>query len=66
MEIRINGETRSVETGLTVRGLLDRLGVPPARVVVERNGSVVPRGIHETETLEENDRVEIVRFVGGG
>jgi thiamine biosynthesis protein ThiS len=66
MEIRVNGETRSVEPGLTVRGLLARLGVPPARVVVERNGSVVPRAIHETETLEENDRVEIVRFVGGG
>ncbi len=66
MEVRINGETRTVESGLTVHGLLAELGVPPARVVVERNGVVVPRDTHEAEKLEEDDRVEIVRFVGGG
>ena len=62
----LNGEEREVPAGLTVATLLEHLGVPAARVAVERNGEVVPRAAHGATPLEAGDVIEIVRFVGGG
>ncbi len=40
--------------------------MPPERLAVERNREVVSRSKWETTMLEENDRVEVIHFVGGG
>jgi len=65
MEIQINGEARSVEP-MTVRELLRSLDLDPARLAVERNRDIVPKGEYETVQLQHGDKLEIVRFVGGG
>lgn len=66
MEVRVNGERREIEEGATVSALLARLGVPARVAVVERNGAVVPGAAFETEVVRAGDRIEIVRFIGGG
>ncbi|MEP6862209.1 MAG: sulfur carrier protein ThiS [Deltaproteobacteria bacterium] len=65
-EIVVNGETRSVEPGTTVAGLIGELGFADRRVAVERNREVVPRARHATTELVAGDRIELVTFVGGG
>ena len=52
--------------GITVRGLLDALGLGATLVAVERNEEIVPRAEHPTCVLSEGDKVEVVEFVGGG
>lgn len=66
MRIVVNGEERSVPDGTTVAALLGELGLEPGAVVVERNRAIVARDDVEAVRLEEGDRLEIVRFVGGG
>ncbi len=66
MRLTINGEERSVPDALTVRGLLEHLGIRPERVAVEVNLDVVKRAEHPQRKLAEGDKVEIVSFVGGG
>jgi thiamine biosynthesis protein ThiS len=66
MQLLVNGEQRDVPEGLTVRGLVEYLGLTDGPVAVERNREVVPRGDHATTTLSAGDVVEIVHFVGGG
>lgn len=66
MEIRVNGEARTVPDGLTVRGLVEHLGLTAGPVAVERNRAVVPRAEHATTPVEAGDSFEIVHFVGGG
>lgn len=46
--------------------LLDRFGLKPAAVAIERNGQVVPRDRWAEVVLQDEDRIEIIRFVGGG
>jgi sulfur carrier protein len=65
MEIQVNGEVLTVEP-MTVRELLCSLDLDPARLAVERNRDIVPKGEYESVTLQEGDKLEIVRFVGGG
>jgi len=62
----VNGEPRPVDAGTTLGALLVSLGVQPATVVVERNGQIVARDAFGRTVLAEGDRLEVVRFVGGG
>jgi thiamine biosynthesis protein ThiS len=66
MRLKINGEEKSVPDALTVRALLEHLGVRSERVAVEVNLDVVKRAAHATHPLRDGDAVEIVSFVGGG
>lgn len=66
MRVIVNGEERTAAGGTTVHDLLDTLAVNRATVVVERNGFVVERDRLDRVLLEDGDRLEIVRFVGGG
>ena len=66
MNISVNGETRVVSEAITVRALLNELGLGDTLVAVERNREIVPRAQHESAVLSEGDDVEIVHFVGGG
>ena len=66
MQLTVNGEPHECPGPLSVADLLARLGVVPARVAVEVNEDVVPRGTWESHPLVAGDRVEIVQFVGGG
>lgn len=66
MLLIVNGDERRVPDGCTLRELLEGLELDPDRVAVERNGLIVPRGTYADVALEEGDRLEVVRVVGGG
>jgi thiamine biosynthesis protein ThiS len=66
MRLKINGEDREVDDGLTLTALLESLQIRPARVVVERNRDIVPRDLYNTTLINDGDKIEIVHFVGGG
>lgn len=64
--LTVNGTERPWQPGLTVGALLASLSLAPAAVVVERNGSILPREGLEESPLAAGDMVELVHFVGGG
>jgi thiamine biosynthesis protein ThiS len=66
MVVIVNGESRQVPAGTSVRGLVELLGLGRAACAVEVNQGLVRRAQHETTTLREGDRVEVVTLVGGG
>ena len=66
IDIVINGQARSIVSGLTVAGLVEELGLTGKPVAVERNREIVPRASHGATVLEAGDRLEVVTFVGGG
>jgi len=68
MTIVVNGETRELPPGMTVRGLLDALDVPGGAtgVAIAVDAEVVPHGEWDTTELDEGARVEVLRAIGGG
>jgi len=66
MRLTVNGEPREAADGETVATLLARLALDTSRVAVELNGRLARRADHAGQGLREGDRLEIVRFVGGG
>jgi sulfur carrier protein len=66
LQLHVNGERREVPDDLSVEELIRHLNLTPERVAIELNQSVVRRAEWAATRLSENDRVEIVHFVGGG
>jgi sulfur carrier protein len=66
MRLTVNGAAMEVPDTITVRQLIERLGLDKGPVAVEKNREVVPRAEHDATPLGEGDVVEIVHFVGGG
>jgi len=66
IRIVLNGNSREVDPGTTIAGLLENLSVPGTRVAVERNGEIVRKPVYDSTGLADGDRLEIVTFVGGG
>lgn len=62
----INGGTRSVQWVSNILELLRQLEIGEDRIAVELNGNIIRRRDWETTPVEDQDRVEIVQFVGGG
>ena len=66
MDVTINGETETLAAACNVAELLAARGHDAKRVVVERNGEILPREHFSHTVLCEADCLEIVHFVGGG
>ena len=65
MKVFVNGEPREV-TETTLAGLVTELDLPVARIAIELNRDVVCRSDWDSTMLKDEDRIEIVHFVGGG
>ena len=66
VEIMVNGEFHTFESGLTVAQMLVALGLPLKKIAVERNLEVVPKSTFEDVVLKNGDTIEIIHFIGGG
>ena len=65
MTVTVNGESRELPDGETIRALVARYNLKPEKVAIELNRRLV-RGEKYDTPLKNGDAVEIVTFVGGG
>ncbi|MBZ4644462.1 MAG: sulfur carrier protein [Deferribacteres bacterium] len=66
MKITLNGKITELEKNITVSELLQNLKIHSKLVVVEINGDIIQKDYFDNTFIKENDKVEVVRFVGGG
>lgn len=66
MIIHINGEQRTLPEGETLASLITGLAINTGPIVIQRNDKIVERSRIADVTLCDGDRIELVRFVGGG
>ena len=66
MRLVLNGAPREFGQAATVAALVEALGLDVRKVAVERNLEIVPRSRYLATGLSEDDRIEIVHFIGGG
>jgi sulfur carrier protein len=64
--IQVNGEPRTCPAGFNLEQALAALGFQPRLVVVEVNGTILPRQRWPERQVQESDSLEVVTIVGGG
>jgi thiamine biosynthesis protein ThiS len=65
MTVTVNGESRDLPEGETIRALVARFNLTPEKVAIELNRRLLRAEKYELP-LKDGDQVEIVTFVGGG
>lgn len=66
LRVYVNGESREIQGNPSLAELITELDLPAARIAVEVNREVVRRGEWANTMLRDEDKIEIVHFVGGG
>ena len=66
MKLTVNGEPHEHLGEGSIEGLLAELGANKAHTALMLNGDVIPSDRWQTTTLNENDDIEMLVFVGGG
>jgi thiamine biosynthesis protein ThiS len=65
MTVKVNGDSRDLPDGETLRALVARYQLAPEKVAIELNRRLVRSEKYDTP-LSNGDEIEIVTFVGGG
>ena len=65
MTVKVNGDSRDLPDGETVRAVVARYNLTPEKVAIELNRRLLRSDKYDL-ALKDGDELEIVTFVGGG
>ena len=65
-KIQLNGDEFEINGGSNLNELLNKLKIEKNKVAIEVNGEIVEKNRYSNLILNDNDKVEIVHFIGGG
>ena len=66
IEIRVNGKVKSISDKYKMSDLVKNLKIPIKKVAIELNQEIIDKKKINKISLNKNDRIEIVHFIGGG
>jgi|TARA_B100000212_G_scaffold128972_1_gene96724 sulfur carrier protein len=66
IKIRLNGKTIIVNNNLIIDRFLKKLRIPIKKVAIELNNEILDKKKLEKIVFKNNDKIEIVHFIGGG
>ena len=65
-KIQLNGKKVVINSKYSILDLLKKYKLANKKIAVEHNGVIVPKVMFKKKYLKNNDKVEIVHFIGGG
>tara|TARA_B100001121_G_scaffold153466_1_gene134136 strand:+ start:311 stop:514 length:204 start_codon:yes stop_codon:yes gene_type:complete len=65
-KIQLNGKKVVIKSKYSILDLLKKYNLANKKIAVEHNGVIVPKVFFKKKYLKNNDRLEIVHFIGGG
>jgi sulfur carrier protein len=66
IKIKINGKFSTINENLSLSIFLKELKIPLKKVAIELNEEIIDKNNLKTIKLKNNDKIEIVHFIGGG
>ena len=65
-KIQLNGKNILVKTNYSIFDLLKKYNLSKKKVAIEHNGIIIQKTDYKKKFLKNNDKVEVVTFIGGG
>ncbi len=65
-KIQLNGKKVMISSNYSLTDLLKKYNLLNKKVAIEHNGIIIPKEDFKKKLLKNNDKVEIVHFIGGG
>ena len=65
-KIQLNGKKIIIKSNLSILDLLKKYKLNNKKVAIEHNGVIIQKTNLQKKYLKNNDKLEIVHFIGGG
>ncbi len=65
-KIQLNGKKVTIKAKVTIYELLKKFKLNNKKVAIEYNGIIIPKTNYKKKYLKNNDKLEVVHFIGGG
>ena len=65
-KIQLNGKKVTIKSNYSIYDLLKKYKLLNKRIAIEYNGAIIQKINYKKKYLKNNDRLEIVYFIGGG
>tara|TARA_A100001011_G_scaffold346756_1_gene383373 strand:- start:85 stop:288 length:204 start_codon:yes stop_codon:yes gene_type:complete len=65
-KIQLNGKKVVIKSNYSLFDLLKKYKISNKKVAIEHNGTIIQKVNYKKKNLKNNDKVEIVHFIGGG
>ena len=65
-KIQLNGKIITIRSNVTIYELLKKYKLNNKKVAIEHNGIIIPKLNYKKRYLKNNDKLEVVHFIGGG
>ena len=65
-KIQINGRKISLKQNFSIIDVLKKYKLNRKKVAIELNCKILPQDRYNNKKLKNNDKIEIVQFIGGG
>ena len=65
-KIQLNGKKISIKPKATIYELLKKFKLNDKKIAIEHNGTIIPKSKYKKKYLKNNDKLEVVQFIGGG
>ena len=66
IKIKLNGKLKAINYNSTLFNIVQKNKIPLAKVAIELNQEIVDKKKIKNINLKNNDKIEIVHFIGGG
>ena len=66
IKIVVNGRLLTVNVKFSLKNLIEKLKTPINKVAIELNDKIINKKKLNKTFLKNNDKIEIVHFIGGG
>ena len=66
IKIRLNGKTKIIKDNYKILNLINDLKLPIKKVAIELNQEIMDKKKLSKIKIKNNDKIEIVHFIGGG
>ena len=65
-KIQLNGKKISIKPNFSILDLLKKYKLLNKKIAIEHNGIIIPKINYKKKYLKNNDKLEIVHFIGRG
>ena len=66
IKIKLNGKIKTINSNSKLSNIIKNFKIPLKKVAIELNQEIVDKKKLYKILLKNNDRIEIVHFIGGG
>ena len=66
IKIRLNGKEKQIPKDFKIEKLINDLKIPTKKVAIELNQEIIDKKKLNRIKIRQNDKIEIVHFIGGG